>query len=113
MGLNADDGIPVMRPLFLDFESDDQGAWDQDYEYMYGPDLLVAPITEPGVESWEVYLPGSGQDWVWLWDASETPMAGQQTVTVEAPMGMTPVFYRAESTWVELFRQIRDEFSLL
>jgi len=28
---------------------------------MYGDDLLVAPVTEPGFESWDVYLPGKEQ----------------------------------------------------
>ena len=80
---------------------------------MYGPDLLVAPVTEPGLESWDVYLPGAGQGWVWLWDETEAVVQGQSTVTVQAPIGMTPVFYKEGSVWTDLFRQIRDEFTLL
>ena len=54
---NTNDHKPVMRPLFLHY-SDDQKAYDQSYEYMFGDDLLVAPVLEPGVDTWEVYLPG-------------------------------------------------------
>ena len=109
---NAEEGIPVMRPLCLDFEADIE-SWDEEYEYMFGSDLLVAPVTEPEQSVWEVYLPGQDTNWVWLWDAAETLRPGQSRVVVDAPMGLTPVFYRAGSAWTELFRQIRDEFNLL
>ena len=80
---------------------------------MFGSDLLVAPVTEPEQTMWEVYLPGQGQDWIWLWDTEETLRPGLNKVVVEAPLGLTPVFYKAESAWAELFRQIRNEFNLL
>ena len=51
-------GRPVMRPMFLDFEQDFPGAYINDYQYMFGDDLLVAPVTEPNVDKWRVYLPG-------------------------------------------------------
>ena len=44
---NTNEGTPVMRPLFLQYESDKE-AFDQDYQYMFGDDLLVAPVLEPG-----------------------------------------------------------------
>ena len=47
-----------MRPMFLDFESDFPDAYINEYQYMFGDDLLVAPVTEPGVTEWKVYLPG-------------------------------------------------------
>ena len=51
-------GKPVMRPLFLDFEEDYPGSYNNDYQYMFGDDLLVAPVTEPAMSEWKVYLPG-------------------------------------------------------
>ena len=59
---NAVEHIPVMRPLFLMFE-DDAESFSQDYEYMFGEDLLVAPVLEPGLDAWTVYLPGP-ETWV-------------------------------------------------
>ena len=47
---NTNEGTPVMRPLFLQYESDKE-AFDQDYQYMFGDDLLVAPVLEPGMHS--------------------------------------------------------------
>ena len=47
-----------MRPLFLDFEEDYPGSYNNDYQYMFGDDILVAPVTEPRVAEWTVYLPG-------------------------------------------------------
>lgn len=44
---NANDGIPVMRPLFLHYENDSQ-SFSNNYEYMYGDDLLVAPVLHLG-----------------------------------------------------------------
>ena len=52
----------LMRPLFLMFE-DDLESFSQDYEYMFGDDLLVAPVLEPGLDAWTVHLPGH-ETWV-------------------------------------------------
>ena len=54
---NTKEHIPVMRPLFLQYPEDPK-AFDQSYQYMFGDDLLVAPVLQPGVENWTVYLPG-------------------------------------------------------
>jgi 1,3-alpha-isomaltosidase len=55
-------GRPLMRPLFVD-HPDDPRVWDHPYQYQLGDDLLVAPVTEPGVTTWPVYLPaGRWQD---------------------------------------------------
>lgn len=101
---NSVRGIPVQRALFLHYESDPR-SYSVQYQYMFGPDLLVAPVYESGVETWDVYLPPD--DWVFMWDETITSM-GDETVTVEAPIGIIPVFYRRESQWADLFRDVRD-----
>ena len=53
---NAERGIPVQRPLFLHYENDEK-SYDIRYEYMLGPDMLVAPVYLAGQIQWEVYLP--------------------------------------------------------
>ncbi len=108
---NANEGTPVMRPLFLQYQ-DDPEAFDQDYQYMFGDDLLVAPVLEPGVENWNVYLPGKGELWKWLWDRLEAPyyIDGGQYITVFSPLGYPPVFYRHNSTFKDLFEKISIDF---
>ena len=105
---NTNEGIPVMRPLFLQFQ-DDKNVYEQNYQYMFGDDLLIAPVLQPGVSTWEVYLPGP-EDWIWLWEKSLKQRGGFQTVTVDAPMGYTPVFYRATSQYKEIFMEIAQMY---
>ena len=107
---NTEAGSPVMRPLFLMFEADPL-AYVQDYQYMLGSDLLVAPVLSPGVDTWSVYLPGSGSTaWVHLWSGNTAP--GNTSLVTPAPLGQPPVYYRQGSQWTELFEQIRTQFGL-
>jgi alpha-D-xyloside xylohydrolase len=86
-------GAPFMRGLFMDFGDDAKVANIGD-EYMFGPSLLVAPVTEQGRVSREVYLP-AGVDWYNFW--TNERMHGGQTVTVDAPIEIIPLFVRAGS----------------
>ncbi len=63
-------------------------------QYMFGPAFLVAPVTEQGRESREVYLP-AGSEWYNYW--TNEKLAGGQTVTVAAPIDVIPLFVRAGS----------------
>ncbi|XP_050728343.1 sulfoquinovosidase-like isoform X2 [Eriocheir sinensis] len=101
-------GTPVQRPLFLDFENDPL-AFDVEYQYMFGPDLVVAPILYKGVEQGEAYLPGAGVEWVHLW-GDGTPVAGGTQQVVSSPIGYPPVFYRKGSPYEALFQEIAVEF---
>ena len=56
------EGYTLMRPLVFDF-SDDPEALRQPYEYMFGPRLLVSPVTEPSVSEWTTYLPRNPGGW--------------------------------------------------
>ncbi len=86
-------GAPFMRGLFLDFGSDPQVA-DIGDEYMFGPALLVAPVTEQDATTRSVYLP-AGADWYNFW--TNEKVKGGQRVTAAAPIDTIPVFVRAGS----------------
>ena len=58
-------GTPVIRPLFYDFPQDGR-TWDIEDQYMFGPDLLVAPVLHAGAKTREVYLP-AGASWRNAW----------------------------------------------
>lgn len=49
-------GLPMLRALFVEF-SDDPGAWKVDDEYLFGSQILVAPLLESGMTGRTVYLP--------------------------------------------------------
>ena len=93
-------GLPAQRPLFMHYE-DDAHAYDVQDEFLFGSDLLVAPVSQPGQTSWSVYLPDD--QWIHLWSAR--PYSGG-THTVPAPLGEIPVFYRKDSAFADLFQQI-------
>jgi len=86
-------GAPFMRGLFMDFGDDPKVANIGD-EYMFGPALLVAPVTDQGMTSREVYLP-AGTDWYNFW--TNERMHGGQSITVSAPIDEIPLFVRAGS----------------
>lgn len=98
---NASRGLPVMRPLFLHYE-DEARAYSLRYQYLLGHDLLVAPVHEQGRHDWSLWLPED--HWINLWTGE--PHGGGE-VTVAAPLGKPPVFYRADSEWADLFSTLR------
>ena len=86
-------GAPFMRGLFMDFGSDPKTASIGD-EFMFGPALLIAPVTEQGATSRSVYLP-AGSDWFNFW--TNERLHGGQRVQVSAPIDTLPIFVRAGS----------------
>jgi alpha-D-xyloside xylohydrolase len=86
-------GAPFMRALFMDFPDDPKVAEIGD-EYMFGPAFLVAPVTDQGATTKQIYLP-AGADWYNYW--THARVHGGQTVTVDAPIDKMPLFVRAGS----------------
>ncbi|HEX3436533.1 MAG TPA: TIM-barrel domain-containing protein [Pseudacidobacterium sp.] len=87
------DGYTPMRALVFDFAADSK-ALDINDEFMFGPSLLVAPVTEQGARSRDVYLP-KGTDWYDFWTGKR--IAGGQKVHRNAPLGILPLYVRAGS----------------
>jgi alpha-D-xyloside xylohydrolase len=83
-------GTPAMRPLFYDFP-EDKTAWEQEDEYMFGPDYLVAPVLYEGRRERELYLP-AGAQWTCAWTGKI--FDGGKTAAVPAPLDTIPVFCR-------------------
>ncbi|MEA2352387.1 MAG: hypothetical protein QOJ14_801 [Thermoleophilaceae bacterium] len=98
------DGMPIMRHLALARPGDARAA-ARDDEYMFGPDLLAAPVLEPGARTRSLYLPRGR--WVDLWrsarlDARGAPrlgrarlLAGARDLTLPAPLAELPLLVRA------------------
>ena len=87
----SSEGYTLMRPLIFDF-ADDPQALQQKYEYMFGPSLLISPVTEPGVTTWETYLPKC--DGGWYDYHTGVHYDGGQTVTTPVDKSFIPVFTR-------------------
>jgi alpha-D-xyloside xylohydrolase len=81
----------LMRALVFDFAADPQ-ALDVPDEFMFGPAILVSPVSDAGATSRSVYLPAA-TTWIDFWSGAST--AGGQTVTAPAPIDHIPLFVRA------------------
>jgi alpha-D-xyloside xylohydrolase len=85
------DGLPLLRPMPVQLPSD-RAARDADLQYFLGPDLLVAPLLQPGGVRL-CYLPAG--EWVNLFDG--TRLTGQGWTRLELPITSFPAFARADS----------------
>lgn len=94
----AADGLPLQRPLFLHYPQDAALFAVQD-QYLYGADLMVAPVIEEGQQARDVILPGE-TPWRHCWTGQDYQPG---THTLEAPIGQPPVFYRPDSPHAALF----------
>lgn len=90
-------GMPMLRPLFLAYPEDQaaKNIWD---EYLFGPELLVAPILSENKIEREVYLPAG--EWLTL-TGEKKILKGGVTLNVPAPLGTIPVFAKAPSVVFE------------
>jgi alpha-D-xyloside xylohydrolase len=87
-------GSPIIRPLFYDFPADDK-AWAIEDAYMFGPDILVAPILFEGQRARDVYLPTGAR---WISQGSGEVFDGGQVVNESAPLAHLPVFFREKGS---------------
>ncbi|MHC4503275.1 MAG: glycoside hydrolase family 31 protein [Planctomycetota bacterium] len=94
MKLASERGLPPMRPVFFDFEQADPNTAEIEDQFLFGPDLLVAPVTRFDVRSRDVYLP-AGTDWTDAWTGKR--LTGGQTVRADAPLEHIPVYVRGDA----------------
>jgi alpha-glucosidase len=85
----SETGVPALRPLFLEFP-DDKHAADMDDEFLFGSDLLVAPVLLEGADERGVYLPAG--DWFDYWTGRH--YAGNSTISIPVTLNSIPMFVR-------------------
>lgn len=95
-------GVPAQRPLFLHY-ADDAALYAVQDQYLYGADLVVAPVIEEGAREREVILPGEGE-WIHAFTGERY---GSGTHRIAAPIGCPPVFYAPQSDYAPLFAGLR------
>ena len=94
----SETGEPIMRPMFFDFPGD-ENCYRLGDQYMFGPDILFAPILDRGQTEREVYLPAGR--WVRTSDKSVTE--GGKTVTCKAEINEFIAFVKEGAKVIEAF----------
>jgi len=99
----SETGLPVVRHPFVHYPNDPEVS-GLEYQFMVGPELMFAPVLDPGEEGVEVYLPAGG--WVHLWTGKRygSPQRGVHE-TVPAPIGEPAVFFKEGSAEGTRFRE--------
>jgi alpha-glucosidase/alpha-D-xyloside xylohydrolase len=86
----CDSGLPPMRALWLHYPADPAAVKLGD-EYLWGRDLLVAPVVEKGAAARKLYLPEG--DWYDFWTNEKVP--GKREVTRQVDLATMPLYVRA------------------
>jgi alpha-D-xyloside xylohydrolase len=82
-------GMPIMRALVLEYQNDKRAREAKD-EYLFGPDLLAAPVIDENT-SRAVYLPAG--EWIDYWSGKH--FTGSNVVIADAPLDVLPLYARA------------------
>jgi alpha-glucosidase len=91
----SEKGLPVVRHPFIHYPHDPE-VLGLNYQFMVGPELMVAPVLDPDTDTTEVYLPAGS--WVHLWTGKIYGFLERGArETVQAPIGEPAVFYKMGS----------------
>jgi alpha-D-xyloside xylohydrolase len=85
-------GYTLMRPLVMDYR-EEVTARNIGDQFMFGPAVLVSPVTDPGVDRRRVYLPNA--NWVNFWTGES--QSGGKFLLAAAPLETLPLFVRSGS----------------
>lgn len=99
---NAKVGMPVQRPLFMHYD-DDPETYEIKFQYLFGRDLMVAPVYNEGQTIQKLYLPAD--EWVHVW-TGKTFTGGW--IEIDTPIGKPAVFYRKASKQINLLSKIGE-----
>lgn len=91
-------GYPIVRSLFFEFP-EDKKTWEETSNFMFGSELLVAPVTQEGATKMSVYLPEES-NWKEVFSGKE--YIGGETYTIDLSIDAIPVFCKAESDLIHI-----------
>lgn len=94
-------GLPVMRPLVLHYEND-ENTFNLNNEFMVGENMLVAPVVEQGVTKRMVYLPDGS--WINYWTGER--FVGKKHIIVDAPIDVLPIFIK-EGSIIPMYENVQ------
>ena len=102
MDIASETGSPIMRPMFYDFYEDER-CYTLEDQYMFGEDILFAPILQPGQTKRQVYLPKG----TWRCITDRKCYAGNQEVNITAKIHQFVAFVKEGSSVIEAFYEQR------
>lgn len=82
----------MMRHLVMDYRNDSR-VWNIDNQFLFGPALMINPVTSPGMTQRSVYLPEG--DWFDFWTGEHH--TGKKNILTSAPLDIIPIFVKAGS----------------
>lgn len=86
-------GLPIMRPMVMEFPMDTE-TYSLDTQFMFGEEMLVAPVVKKSARSRNLYLP----EGTWIdFNDKKSEFSGEQWMTVDAPLSKIPIFVRKGS----------------
>lgn len=91
----SETGEPIMRPMFFDFPKD-ENCYRLSDQYMFGPEILFAPVLDQGVTGRDVYLP----EGKWVRAGESKVVSGGRTVRCRAEIDEFIAFVRADAAWL-------------
>jgi alpha-D-xyloside xylohydrolase len=89
----TNDDSTIMRPLVMDWRTDEK-VWNIGDEFMFGPSILVSPVTQEGAKERYLYLPQAPR-WYDFWTGKE--MQGGQRFDADAQLDRIPLYVKAGS----------------
>lgn len=100
-----EEGLPIIRPLFFDFPHD-LNTYSIEDEYMFGSEILVAPVLERGATKRRVYLP---RDVEWIDINTGNSYSGGQWIEYGVALDVIPIFVK-DSKVYKIFEEWRNRY---
>jgi alpha-D-xyloside xylohydrolase len=99
MKIASQKGWPIIRPMFFEFP-DDKNCWETKGQYMFGEDILFAPVTKQGAKSVLAYLPKG--KWVLTKDGKE--YCGERLHEIDVEINEYVAFVKKGAKVLECFK---------
>ncbi|MGL5346465.1 MAG: glycoside hydrolase family 31 protein [Peptostreptococcaceae bacterium] len=87
------DGLPIMRALPLEYQTD-ENTYEINDQFMFGENIMVAPVLEQGKKARMVYLP-NGYKWIDYW--TKESFDGGQYIVKQTPLDVCPIYIKEGS----------------
>ena len=98
MDISCENGTPVMRPMFFDFPNDSV-CYETGDQYLFGSDIIFAPITTQGCISRKVYLPKG----TWILTKDKNTYEGENWYDINADIDEFIAFVKKDSPVLACF----------